>query len=150
GIGPADSPVGDQLGNDGLGRVHRDCEPDADVAAAGGKDLAIDTNQFALRVQEWASRVSRIDGRIRLDDVVDELSVFRANRAPQGADNTCCEGTFQSEGIPNCKNFLSDLQVSRAAQLDDTKRLIAWIYSNNSQVVGGVGTNDARLEPALV
>ena len=55
GIGAPDAALRDQIGNDGFGGVDRNGKANPDVAAAGGKNLAIDADQFPLRVQERAT-----------------------------------------------------------------------------------------------
>src|SRR5439155_337841 len=61
---------GGQLADDGLGKVDRDREPDADRAAAAAHDRGVDADRLAARVDQRAAAVARVDGGVGLDEVV--------------------------------------------------------------------------------
>ena len=81
-IGALDLPVLLELGHDLLGGVDRNGEADPDRSVrAAGRDLRVDPDDLAARVDERPAGIARVDRRIRLDDVVDLEVVGSADLA---------------------------------------------------------------------
>jgi hypothetical protein len=70
-----------QLRDDLVREVDRDREADADVAAAAAEDRGVDADDLALRVEQRAARVARIDGGVGLDEVVVRALIDVAGRS---------------------------------------------------------------------
>ncbi len=95
---PADSQVwagevtvGDELFCDDPGGVARDSKPQSlshsAALAAAAHDERIDSNDLAGEVDERATGVALVDGRIRLDQTFQEKAFFYLDGAFRGADD---------------------------------------------------------------
>src|SRR5882672_10694093 len=69
-VAPRDAPVRDQTCHDGLGHVARDGEADTHVPAASRKNGRRDAEQLSFEVHEGAAGVARVDGGVRLDEIL--------------------------------------------------------------------------------
>src|ERR1700676_309650 len=83
----ANTAFGHQVVRDTFGAVDRDSEADARGSAAGREDRGVDTNDFAVRIEERAAGIAAIDGRVRLNSFVDERGLTGLHGAPDGADD---------------------------------------------------------------
>jgi hypothetical protein len=82
-----DLAVREELRHDLLDRVDRDGEADSNVATRIALDLRIDSDDPAVGIQERAARVSVVDGRVRLDGLVDRKAVGRGDLALERGDD---------------------------------------------------------------
>src|SRR6266404_3873833 len=64
--------VGDEVVGDTFRGVNGDGEADACSRSGGRIDRGVDSDHFAVRVDERAAGVAAIDGRVGLDSLVDE------------------------------------------------------------------------------
>ena len=69
-------------------------------------DGGIDADDFAAQIEERASRVARIDRRVRLNEIFvsREIDVF----SPDSAHDAEGDGSVQPEGISDGKHRLAD------------------------------------------
>ncbi len=100
-------PVRDQLADDELHRVDGNRKTDA---LRGQNDRRVDADDVAARVEQRAARIPRIQRRVRLNDVVDQTTGHRAERATEGADHACCHRTLKAERIPDRDDDLTDAE----------------------------------------
>src|SRR2546430_8292295 len=70
-VGAAHTSFADQCDGDALGRAGGDREA---YSLRGQDDGGVDADHAAGRVDQWASRIAWIEGRIGLDDVVEQAS----------------------------------------------------------------------------
>ena len=90
----ADHPaVLHQLRQDVLGHVDRDGEADALGRLDDGR---VDADDPAAAVHERAAAVAGVQGRVGLDDVVDQVAGDAAQRPAQGADDAGGDGATRS------------------------------------------------------
>src|SRR5262249_56580174 len=94
-----------ELGHQLLGRVDRDGEADADVAAALAEDRGVDADDVAVLVEQGAARVAGIDRRVGLDEVV--VGPL-ADGATLRADDARGDGVVEAEGIADRDHPVAD------------------------------------------
>ena len=70
----------EKVGKDSAHSVDRDGETDTDTFSCPGEDGGVDANDFTSPVQQGPPAVSRINGRVGLNDIVDEPKL-----GPQGS-----------------------------------------------------------------
>jgi len=83
---PDDAALLLKLSNDFFGQVGGDGESQADAAAGWGKDVARDSDDFALHIDQRSAAVAAVDGGVGLDEILvfrdvpadAELTSFRA------------------------------------------------------------------------
>ena len=101
--------VFDQPSHDIAGKVCRDSETDALVAAAAAQDRGIDADQPAIRIHERATGVTRIDRGIRLNEVL-VIEPDRA-RAPRRADDSGRYRLADAKRVPDCEYYVPHLHL---------------------------------------
>src|SRR5215510_15441845 len=84
-----DSAVCQELWNDPHCRIDRDCEADS---LGHREDGSVDADDTAVRIDEGAARVARVQSHVGLNDVVDEAASCSAERAANGAHHACRHG----------------------------------------------------------
>ena len=94
-----------QLIHDNRGLRRRNCESDPDVAAIRGEDRGIDTDNFAVHVEQRTARITLIDRCIDLNKVVIGPGV---NIAAPGRYNAGCRGIAEPERIADGDNLIAD------------------------------------------
>jgi hypothetical protein len=140
-IRPAHATFGEEGGDDASGGVvDRDREADSDTG-----DRGVDAHDLAGRDGERTAGVAGVEGRVGLDDIVDD------------AHGSCCSGrqgtaqrahdarghtAGQSERVADRNDELTDSQVGCAAELGRGR---GWsIGSNDGEIRERVGTDDAQ------
>src|SRR5690606_3616422 len=111
----------DDLAHDRARDLRRHGETDADVAAGAGEDRGIDTDEFAPHVHERATRVAGINGRIGLDEVLDNVAAAERGAdagAADSADDSRGHGVTESERIADSDHEITDLDGARIANRD--------------------------------
>ena len=77
--------------------VHRQREPDALGTASAGGDHGIHADHLAPNVQQRTAAVARIDGRVRLNEMLEGPCAELCGTAPNGAHDAGGHGRFQTE-----------------------------------------------------
>ncbi len=86
--------------------VYRNGEPDTFDAEILGNDGRVDPDECAARVDQRASGVPEIDGRVRLDEVLERCD---AELLPAGGtDNAVGDGLRQADGVADREHDIAD------------------------------------------
>ncbi len=86
--------------------VGRNGKADTDVAAVGAQDGGVDADQLATQVEQGATRVARVDGRIGLDEVFQVLDVEAA--AAERTDDAGGDGLAEAERVADGQRIVTD------------------------------------------
>src|SRR5262249_60920143 len=78
--GPPDITERDQIPGDSLDCIGWNCKADARIAARWGNDRSVDADDFSTGVEQRSAGVAGVDGRISLNDVLDDPSIVRLDR----------------------------------------------------------------------
>src|ERR1700678_3634177 len=97
-----------KLRHNEFGSVNTDSEA---KTLAGPDRGSIDADHLALRVDQRTPRVTGIQSRIRLDNLVHHAPTRRSHAAPQCTDNAGGNGELETVGIPNRDRELTYFQV---------------------------------------
>jgi len=94
-----------------LGHWDGDCEPHSRAWSFSRRvgNCSIYANDSSTAVQEHATAVSRVNGCIRLYDILDGQHA-RVQLPAKTADDALGEGVIQTKGIPNCINLHKERQ----------------------------------------
>ncbi len=122
--GPADAQVGvavvallDQHRHDALGGVDGHGKPHARVAPRPAYDLGVDADDVAVPVEQGASGVAGVDGRVGLDDLgVAEVAGARLQHPAQGADYAVGHAELLAEWAADGHSELADPELVAVAQ----------------------------------
>jgi len=68
-------PVGNQLRHYAIHRIYGHREADSRGCSGRTEDRRVDANQTTRAVQQWAARVSGVDGGVGLNEMFDEATV---------------------------------------------------------------------------
>src|SRR5206468_470635 len=99
--------------------VCRNGESNALEAAVAAQDCGVDTDQASIDVDERATRITRVDGSIRLDEVLIAFDVGEdANAAALRADDAACNRFADTERIPDRKDTVADLDLRGVGKRD--------------------------------
>ena len=92
-------------------------DPDGKADPLGWENhRRIHADDVTARRHQWPSRIPRVEGRIRLDDIIDEPSRLRPQRASEGAHHASGHGTLEPIGIPDSHHQLPDADGVGVAQ----------------------------------
>ena len=140
-IGPADTALGHEGGDDLSGdAVDRNGQADADAGHCG-----IDAHDLTRGDDKRPARVSRIQRRVGLNDVVDDAHVVAGSgrqRATQRTDHAGGDGAGQTEWIPDRHDELSHPELRRLTQLGGRRGDA--VGTDHGQVGQGIGADDAE------
>src|SRR6202030_3101797 len=89
---------------------------DADVAAAAGENGGVDANQLATKVHQGAAGITRVDGRIRLDEIL--VAVRIDSRAGQAADDAGGDGMLEAERVADGQHKVTHFDFGGIAERD--------------------------------
>ncbi len=129
-----------QVLDDFPGPVDRNGEADA---LPLGVDGDVDADDFALDVQQGPATVSRVDGRVRLDEIGKRAPGFlRWHRAAKGGDDAGGDGTGEPERIADGDDGLTDHQVGGRA--DRRRGEVPGLDTKHGQVAVGVDADQLR------
>ena len=90
------------------GDLARDREADADRAAGGGDDSGVHRDHLSVHVEGGATGVARIDGGVKLQEIVERTG---AEIAPSRRDDARGHRTAQSERIAGREHPVADLHA---------------------------------------
>ena len=79
-------------------------------AAAAGRDLRVDADHAAGRVDQRAAGVAGVDRRVGLDDVLDREAVGRGDAALQGGDDAGGQRAVEAERVADRDRRVADLR----------------------------------------
>ena len=136
--------------HNGTRHVGRNCETDSDIRTAGPRqDLRIDSDQFALRVDQSATRVTLIDRGVGLQKIfkaaaADLLSV----RASLRADDSHRHRLAHAEGITYRQRDVTNSNFVRIARRQVRQPSSGDLQ--NCQVAELIGSNQLRIQGATV
>src|SRR4051812_3004888 len=91
-----------------MGHVDRDGKADSVVPTAAGRDGRVDSDDFAVEVDQRSAAVTRVDGRIGLDVV---LAFALADAPSLGADDAGRDRHVESEWTADCEHPVTDLHL---------------------------------------
>ena len=128
-------------------RADRDREADPDGAArAAGRDLRVDADHLAARVDQRAAGVAGVDRRVGLDDVVDLEVVGCADLTLQRGDDARGDRAAVTERVPDRNDRIADAQLGRVAQRQRHQlRRVVGVDLQHGEVTGQVAAHDLRL-----
>jgi len=145
--------AGDDLVRDLNGVVTGDGEADAREALGGGGVERADAHELALRVDERAAGVARVDGRVDLDEVaVDGVAARGLHKlvAIQRGDDALRDGLLETERAADGHDPVADGEVGRVAHLDGRDRVSVEFRLYHGEVGRAVGADDRRLVAVAV
>jgi hypothetical protein len=120
----------------------RNGEGETDGATAASVDLGIDPHHLAVEIEQRASRVTGIDGDIRLDEGNIILVALGRQAAPLGTDDACGYRVVQAEGP------FADFEIIFRGQLQYRQAL--GVDAQQREVGTRIGTDDLGVEfPAV-
>jgi hypothetical protein len=99
-------------------------------------------------IDQRASGVAGVERGVGLDDVVDQTSGIRTQRASQRTDHTCRNRGLESIRAAESDHQLSDTKLLRVAECGGSET--RFIDSNDSQVARRIITNCGRGHAATV
>ena len=109
----------EQLRQDVAGHVDRDGETDS---LRRLDDRRVDADHPAAAVDKRSAAVAGIQGRVGLNDVVDQVAGDAAQRAADRADDAGRHGRFKAERTADGHHELADAQLGGIAQLRKRQR----------------------------
>jgi hypothetical protein len=96
-------------------------EADPHIAATRRKDGSIDADKLAPQVHQRAAGIPRIDGRIRLYEIL--ISLLADSGATKGTDNTRRNSLAETEWIAHSDHEITDIEPIAIAHLDGLERM---------------------------
>lgn len=138
---PAYAPFEDQFPNYKFCQIggHRKTKP------LGRKNNGgIYTDHISVRIDEGAAAVAGIEGRIGLNDIVDEPSALAAQRTPQRAHHARGDGILKTEWIADSNGDLPDLQAVAGSERNG--RQVVAVHFHHGEVRSRVVAHHAGLK----
>ena len=114
-------------------------------APARADNLRIHTDQSTGTVEQRPTGISRIDGRIGLNNPFNRPIRERLDRPPQGAHHAGRQRMIEAEGIPDRQDFLPDTQVVRRPDGERRERVFRRTNLQHGHIVIGVGADERGL-----
>src|SRR4029077_8160870 len=116
----------------------------------GQDDGGVDAHHPVPRVHEGATGVTRVQGRVRLDHIVDQAPADRSERAAQRAHDTGGHGALEPERIPYRHDQLTHTErpATRVAELGDgdgDRR-----NPDHGEIGAGVVSHEVRVDAVAV
>src|SRR4051794_10495880 len=148
-----DAAVLRELRHQALGRVDRDGEADADVAAAAsaGLDLRVDADHAAGRVEERAAGVAGVDRGVGLDHAVDLEAVRGLDRALRRGHDARRERALEAERVADRDRRVADLHALRLAERERVELARLGVADLQDREVGGlVAAENLRLDDVAI
>src|SRR5690349_10568994 len=114
--GTTNTPKLHQIIQNGFRGVDGNCEAHScALLNTSGEDHAVDANHLSMGVQQWSARVSRIDGGVGLNRLIDRSS-FRPTYGANRTDDAARHRPAEPEGISYGVNLLSDFKALGVSQ----------------------------------
>ena len=136
-IAANDPSVLHELGKDPLDHGDRDGEADA---LGGMNDGRVHADHPALRVEQRASAIARVERSVGLDHVIDQVPRDAAQGAAERTDDAGRHRRIKSERTADRDDELADPQAGRFAELG--VRQPRGLGLNDGDVGPGVGPDD--------
>ncbi len=130
----------DQAGHDLTHRRHRDREPDTGVRTRRGGDSGIYAYDFPSQVQEWPTGVTRVDGRVGLNDLGQRIAAARCSSplgwqtATQAADDAQGHRALCTERVAYGNDKLTDPDIVCPRQRQGPNAVGQLVDLDHSQV----------------
>jgi hypothetical protein len=83
-------------------------EANSDIAATRGKDRGVDADKLTPQVHQRAARITWVDGRICLDEIL--VSLFAYTRATERADNAGRHRLAKAKRIADGDHEVADVK----------------------------------------
>src|SRR5204863_2537226 len=99
----------------GAREVHRHGETNALVAAAVTEDGGVDANQSPFRIDERATGITRVNGRVGLNHV---FVIETQAATTRGADDAARDGLADAERIANREHHIADFELVTVREFD--------------------------------
>ena len=109
------------------------------------RDLGVDADHLAARVEQRAARVAVVDRGVGLDRVVDREAVRRLHLPVQGADDAARDGLLEPEGAADRDHAVADLHAARVAERERVKKRLRRVDLDHGEIGRRVGADDRRL-----
>src|SRR5207247_9998345 len=98
--------------------------------------------------EQRAARIPRIQRRVRLNDVVDQTTRYRTERATERADDAGGDCTLEAERIPDRDDDLTDAERRRVAQWCGDQR--RGVDAQNREIGLWIIADQLRAQPASI
>src|SRR5262249_2552597 len=150
--GVLDAAALEQLLDDAVGGVagDREADPDRAAAAAAGLDLRVDADHLAVRVEQRAARVTRVDRRVGLDHVADLEAVRSLDLALKRGHDPRRRRAVEAERVPDRDHGVADLDVRGVVERKRVKILAAGINLEQREVARRILADNLRAHGGLV
>src|SRR5215510_6565741 len=135
----------DQLARDEFRSVDGGGEADS---LRGQNDRRVDADHLAARVYERPAGVPRVQGRVGLNDVVDQAARPRTQRAPQRADHAPGHRVLEAVWVPDGDSELADANLIRIAECDGNQ--VRRVDPDYGQIGFGIVADQLRLASPTV
>src|SRR5262249_35802388 len=112
------SSVLNQLGHRATDGIDGDCKPDSGGGTGRAVDGSVDADETSRAIEQRASRVPRIDGRVRLDRSLNGAPSSRHDLPPEATDHSRRKGVIEAKWVPDGKDILTDEEILRCAHLE--------------------------------
>src|SRR6202007_2978814 len=112
-----------------------------------GENRGVDANQLAAQVHQCAAGIARVDGGVRLDEILVAVGVDA--RAGQAADDAGGDRVLQAEGVADGEHKVADLNLGRVAESDLHQAAVAFDFQHGN-VRRLVASDDLGLQIAAV
>ena len=127
----------ENLAHDRCGDLRRYGKADADIAAGAADDGRVDADEFAAQVDERAARVTRVDRRVGLDEI---LQAVADTLAAKRADDARCDRVAEAERIADCYDEVADANSLGVADRHLGKTISVHLEYRN--IGFGIGADD--------
>src|SRR6476620_430030 len=94
-----DRTVPDQFRQNSFRDAHRDGEAYARGCAGRRFNLRVDTDHAAVRIEQRATGISRVNRRVGLNRAFNLSAVLSMNRPLEAADDASRQSSIKSEGV---------------------------------------------------
>src|SRR5207253_6441208 len=95
----------------------------------------VDADQPPGAIEQGPAGIPRVDGRVRLDHVLDQVAAHGFDLPAQGADNAPGDRVIEPVGIADGKGALADLQIVRRADQDRVQLALGGVDVQNGDVL---------------
>lgn len=114
-----------------------------------GADCDVDTDDFAVEIEEGAAAVSRVDAGISLNEVLVGLNIIHFDIAMECADDAGGNGVFVSEGISDGVDCFSEHEVAGGTDGHNIEGFWS-VDADDSEILSAVVRDDFGIEAATI
>ena len=101
--------LGDQILRNSFCGIDRNREADPGCGAAGRVNRGVDSDYFAMRIDQRTAGIPPIDGGVGLNGFIDQRRLAGLHRTAQRADDAGGQGALKAERVADRQNLLSHL-----------------------------------------